>query len=151
MSLGTPDIPPIEKVRKKLSDESLKETSYGYTLGGLSRFNEAVSNYYERVNKVHLDPESEVLQTMGSQEGLVHLPLAFCNPGDIVITTNPAYLAYDAGIKLVRAKSYDLPLLKENNYLPQIKDIPEDVAKQSKLMISNFPGNPVPATATEEF
>ncbi len=151
LSLGTPDIPPIEKVRKKLSEESLKKTSYGYTLGGLARFNEAVSNYYERVNGIHLDAESEVLQTMGSQEGLVHLPLAFCNPGDIVITTNPAYLAYDAGIKLAGAKSYDLPLLKENNFLPQINDIPEEVANQAKLMILNFPGNPVPATATEAF
>lgn len=151
LSLGTPDIPPIEQVREKLSEESLKKTSYGYTLGGLARFNKAVSHYYERVNKIQLNPESEVLQTMGSQEGLVHLPLAFCNPGDIVITTNPAYLAYDAGIKLAGAKSYNVPLLKENNYLPQIKDIPEEIAKQAKLMILNFPGNPVPATATEAF
>ncbi|HLQ82780.1 MAG TPA: aminotransferase class I/II-fold pyridoxal phosphate-dependent enzyme [Pseudogracilibacillus sp.] len=151
LSLGTPDISPVEKVRAKLAEESLKETSYGYTLGGLSRFNEAVSNYYKRVNNVNVDAESEVLQTMGSQEGLVHLPLAFCNPGDIVITTNPAYLAYDAGIKLAGAESYELPLLKENDYLPQIKDIPESIAKKAKLLILNFPGNPVPATATKEF
>lgn len=151
LSLGTPDISPVEKVRAKLAEESLKETSYGYTLGGLSRFNEAVSNYYKRVNNVDVDAESEVLQTMGSQEGLVHLPLAFCNPGDIVITTNPAYLAYDAGIKLAGAESYELPLLKENDYLPQIKDIPESIAKKAKLLILNFPGNPVPATATKEF
>src|SRR5699024_3917060 len=151
LSLGTPDISPVEKVRAKLAEESLKETSYGYTLGGLSRFNEAVSNYYKRVNNVNVDAESEVLQTMGSQEGLVHLPLAFCNPGDIVITTNPAYLAYDAGIKLAGAESYELPLLKENDYLPQIKDIPESIAKKAKLLILNFPGNPVPATATKGF
>ncbi len=151
LSLGTPDIPPVEQVRAKLAEESLKKTSYGYTLGGLTRFNEAVSNYYKRVNNVDLAAESEVLQTMGSQEGLVHLPLAFCNPGDIVITTNPAYLAYDAGIKLAGAESYDLPLLKENDYLPQIKDIPESVAKKAKLLILNFPGNPVPATATKGF
>lgn len=151
LSLGTPDISPVEKVRAKLAEESLKETSYGYTLGGLSRFNEAVSNYYKRVNNVDVDAESEVLQTMGSQEGLVHLPLAFCNPGDIVITTNPAYLAYDAGIKLAGAESYKLPLLKENDYLPQIKNIPESIAKKAKLLILNFPGNPVPATATKEF
>lgn len=151
LSLGTPDISPIEMVRKKLSEEAFKESSYGYTLGGLSRFNEAVSHYYKRVNNVDINPENEVLQTMGSQEGLVHLPLAFCDPGDIVITTNPAYLAYDAGIKLAGAESYELPLLKENDYLPQIKDIPESVAKKAKLLILNFPGNPVPATATKEF
>lgn len=151
LSLGTPDLPPIEKVRKKLSEESYKKTSYGYTLGGLARFNEAVSYYYKRVTNVNLDATTEVLQTMGSQEGLVHLPLAFCDPGDVVITTNPAYLAYEAGIKLAGAESYDLPLFKKNNYLPQIKDIPESVAKKAKLIILNFPGNPVPATATKSF
>lgn len=151
LSLGTPDLPPIEKVRKKLSEESYKKSSYGYTLGGLARFNEAVSNYYKRVTNVNLDANKEILQTMGSQEGLVHLPLAFCDPGDIVITTNPAYLAYETGIKLAGAESYELPLLKENKFLPQIKDIPEAVAKKAKLLILNFPGNPVPATATKAF
>src|SRR5690625_1920379 len=95
LSLGTPDLPPDERVRKALAEESKKESMYYYTLTGSERFNEAVADYYLRRTNVELDPKTEVLQTMGSQEGLVHLPLAFCNEGDIVLTTDPAYVAYD--------------------------------------------------------
>src|SRR5699024_4599615 len=93
-------------------------------------------------------PDKEILLTMGSQEGLVHLPLAFCDPGDIVLTTNPAYVAYDQGIQVAGAQAYELPLTKENNFLPDLGKIPEDVAEQAKLLLLNLPGNPVPAMPT---
>src|SRR5699024_9762127 len=73
LSLGSPDIPPAEIIRKTLSESSMKENMYGYTLGGLDQFNEAVADYYLRRSNVVLDSQSEILQTMGSQEGLVHL------------------------------------------------------------------------------
>lgn len=151
LSLGSPDLPPAEIVRKALSEESLKENKYGYTLTGTKRFNEAVARYYKRRSNVDLDPETEVLQTMGSQEGLVHLPFAFCNEGDIVLTTNPAYVAYDTGIKLVGAEPYYMPLKKENDFLPDLDAVPEEVAKKAKLLILNLPGNPVPAAPSESF
>src|SRR5699024_11723879 len=88
--------------------------------------NEDGSDYYKRRVNVDIEAETEVLQTMGSQEGLVHLPIAFCDEGDIVLTTNPAYAAYDAGIKLAGAEPYYMPLKKKNNYLPNLKDIPEE-------------------------
>ncbi|MBO1912664.1 aminotransferase class I/II-fold pyridoxal phosphate-dependent enzyme, partial [Microvirga sp. 3-52] len=88
LSLGSPDLPPDEKVRQVLSEQSILESAYGYTLGGTRRFHEAVANYYKRRSDVTLNPDTEVLKTMGSQEGLVHLPFAFCNEGDIVLTTN---------------------------------------------------------------
>lgn len=145
LSLGSPDLPPDERVRKVLSEKSYLADSYGYTLGGIERFNEAVVNYYQRRSNVTLNPETEVIQTMGSQEGLVHLPFAFCDEGDYVLTTNPAYVAYDAGIKLAGAVPYYMPLLAENDFLPDLEAIPEEIALQSKLMILNLPGNPVPA------
>ncbi|MFD1928047.1 aminotransferase class I/II-fold pyridoxal phosphate-dependent enzyme [Sporosarcina siberiensis] len=145
LSLGSPDLPPDERVRKVLSDKSYLADSYGYTLGGIKRFNEAVVNYYQRRSNVTLNPETEVIQTMGSQEGLVHLPFAFCDEGDYVLTTNPAYVAYDAGIKLAGAVPYYMPLLAENDFLPDLDAIPKEIALQSKLMILNLPGNPVPA------
>ena len=145
LSLGSPDLPPDEKVRRVLSEQSLLASAYGYTLGGTKRFHEAVANYYKRRSVVTLDPETEIIQTMGSQEGLVHLPLAFCNEGDIVLTTNPAYIAYDVGIKLAGAVPYEMPLLAENGYLPDLDAIPEEIARKAKLLILNFPGNPVPA------
>ena len=151
LSLGSPDIPPMPFLREKMSELSVMASSYGYTLTGIQLFNEAVANYYERVNGVKLDATSEVLQTMGSQEGLVHLPTAFCNPGDIVLTTNPAYVAYDAGIFLAGATPYYMPLLKENNYLPDLDAVPADVAAKAKLLILNLPGNPVPASPSVHY
>lgn len=151
LSLGSPDLPPDKRVRQALADHSLRADMYGYTLGGLKRFNEAVARYYKRRSNVSLDPETEILQTMGSQEGLVHLPMAFCNEGDIVLTTNPAYVAYDAGIKLAGAKPYELLLTAEHGYLPDLDAIPEDVARRASLLILNLPGNPVPAMPTEAY
>lgn len=121
------------------------EASYGYTLGGINRFNEAVASYYKRRSNVEINPETEVLQTMGSQEGLVHLPFAFCDEGDVVLTTNPAYVAYDAGIKLAGAVPHYMPLRAENGFLPDLDEVPEEIAKRAKLLILNLPGNPVPA------
>ena len=151
LSLGSPDLPPDERVRRALSEQSALVSSYGYTLGGTKRFHEAVANYYKRRTGVLIDPGTEILQTMGSQEGLVHLPLAFCDEGDYVLTTNPAYVAYDAGIKLAGAVPYYMPLLAENDFLPDLNEIPEEVAKKAKLLILNLPGNPVPAMPSEEF
>ena len=151
LSLGSPDLPPDEKVRRVLSEQSAQANTYGYTLGGTKRFHEAVASYYKRRSGVTLDPVTEVLQTMGSQEGLVHLPLAFCNEGDIVLTTNPAYVAYEAGIKLAGAVPYEMPLRAENGFLPNLDEIPEDVAQRAKMLILNLPGNPVPALPDAQF
>src|SRR5690625_4942642 len=74
LSLGSPDLPPDERVRNTLGDFSKKESMYYYTLTGMERFNEAVANYYLRRSNVKLNPKTEILQTMGSQEGRIHLP-----------------------------------------------------------------------------
>lgn len=151
LSLGSPDIPPAAFLRDTMSELTKLESSYGYTLTGVQTFNEAVCRYYKRVNHVELDPATEVVQTMGSQEGLVHLPVAFCNPGDVVLTTNPAYVAYDAGIHLAGADPYYMPLTKKNGYLPDLSAVPEEVAEKAKLLILNLPGNPVPAMPSLEY
>lgn len=151
LSLGSPDLPPAEAIRKTLSDFSSRPTSYGYTLSGTERFYNAVATYYQNRMNVTLDPSTQIVQTMGSQEGLVHLPLAFCDEGDLVITTNPAYVAFEAGIHLAGAEPYYLTLDEENGFLPDITSIPEDVATRAKLMILNLPGNPVPALPSVAF
>lgn len=145
LSLGSPDIPPAANLRQKMSELTALSSSYGYTLTGIQTFNEAVARYYQRINNVAINPATEIVQTMGSQEGLVHLPVAFCDPGDIVLTTNPAYVAYDAGISLAGAEPYYMPLTKENDYLPDLDAVPAEIAHKAKLLILNLPGNPVPA------
>src|SRR5699024_12520991 len=118
LSLRSSDIPPAEIIRKTLSESSMKENMYGYTLGGLDQFNEAVAYYYLRRSNVVLDSQSKILQTMGSQEWLVHIPFAFCDERDIVLTTNPAYVAYDTGVKLAGPVPYSLPLIAVYIFLP---------------------------------
>lgn len=151
LSLGSPDLSPAPIIRKTMATVSENPAMYGYTLSGTERFNKAVASYYKRRSNVNLDPNTEVLQTMGSQEGLVHLPLAFCNEGDIVLTTNPAYIAYDTGIKLAGAEPYYMPLQAKNNFLPNLNAIPENIAQKAKILILNLPGNPVPASPNEAF
>ncbi|WP_391118163.1 aminotransferase class I/II-fold pyridoxal phosphate-dependent enzyme [Psychrobacillus sp. L3] len=151
LSLGSPDLPPDERARKVLSEQSYSASTYGYTLSGTKRFGEAVADYYKRRTNVIIDPQSEIIQTMGSQEGLVHLPFAFCDEGDYVLTTNPGYVAYDAGIKLAGAIPFYMNLLEENNFLPDLNAIPDEVAYKAKLMILNLPGNPVPAMPDATF
>ncbi|RUL53941.1 aminotransferase class I/II-fold pyridoxal phosphate-dependent enzyme [Lysinibacillus antri] len=151
LSLGSPDLPPHEMLRNHMSELSKQATSYGYTLTGSKEFKEAVARYYQRCNQVELNPETEVVLTIGSQEGLVHLPLAFCDPGDIVLTTNPGYIAYAAGINVAGAQSYFIPLDTENGYLPNLQAIPEEIAKKAKLLILNMPGNPVPMSPSIEY
>ena len=151
LSLGSPDIPPHEMLRNHMSELSKKTTSYGYTLTSSKEFNEAVANYYTRVNNAPIIPETEVVQTIGSQEGLVHLPFAFCDPGDIVLTTNPGYVAYAAGISLAGAQSYYIPLDEKRGFLPDLKAIPDEIAEKAKLLILNMPGNPVPMSPSIEY
>lgn len=151
LSLGSPDLPPAEIVRMELSKQAALADSYGYTLGGTDKFNQAVANYYKRRSNVELDPKTEVIQTMGSQEGLVHIPMALCDKGDIVLTTDPGYVAYEAGINMAQAEGYYMPLTPENNFLPVYDDIPEEICQRAKLLIFNLPGNPVPAMPTVEF
>ncbi|MFC7687132.1 aminotransferase class I/II-fold pyridoxal phosphate-dependent enzyme [Ureibacillus sp. GCM10028918] len=151
LSLGSPDIPPHDMLLQSMSELSKQPFSYGYTLTGSNEFNQAVARYYLRVNKVKLDSETEIVQTIGSQEGLVHLPLAFCDPGDYVLTTNPGYVAYAAGITLAGAVPYYIPLDEMNGFLPDLKAIPEDIAEKAKLLILNMPGNPVPMSPSIEY
>lgn len=151
LSIGSPDQSPppfiIDSLVKHVQDPSL----YGYSLTGTGEFHEAVTHYYRQKFGVTLDQDNEVLMLMGSQDGLVHLPLAYVNPGDVMLVPDPGYIAYEAGVHLTSAKPYFMPLVKENRFLPDLKAIPEQVARQVKMLFLNFPGNPVPAVADRPF
>lgn len=151
LSIGSPDLPPPDFVRQKLTDSIDQEDAFAYSLTGTSSFNEAVADYYNRSFSVAVNPDQEVLLLMGSQDGLVHLPLVLCNPGDYILVPDPGYPAYITGAMMAGANLYPMPLLAENNFLPNLADIPAEIIAKTKLMILNFPGNPVPALATPSF
>jgi LL-diaminopimelate aminotransferase len=100
---------------------------------------------------VTLNPEDEVLTLIGSKEGIAHIPLAFLNPGDISLVPDPGYPVYNIGSILASAKPFKMPLLAENEFLPDLDAIPKDIAKKAKLMFLNYPNNPTSATASLKF
>jgi len=151
LSVGSPDLAPPSNVVEVLAESVRDHSQYGYSLKAIDEFNEAVAYYYQSRFSVSVNPKNEVLQFIGSQDGLVHLPMVFADPGDIVLVPDPGYTAYEAGVQLASATLYPMPLKKENQFLPQLKDISEEVANKAKVMFLNFPGNPVPALATKEF
>ncbi|QED50151.1 LL-diaminopimelate aminotransferase [Cytobacillus dafuensis] len=151
LSVGSPDTPPPAIVTETISELSLNPNLYGYSLKGTDEFHQAVSSYYARSFGVKLNSAEEILLLMGSQDGLVHLPMVLCNPGDYVLVPDPGYTAYETGVHMAGACLYPMPLKSENQFLPDFSDIPEEISKKAKLMILNFPGNPVPVMGSKAF
>lgn len=151
LSVGSPDFPPPSFVVETLIEAAQDTSRYGYTLTGIPEFHEAVSYFYQQRYAVDLNPEKEVLQLMGSQDGLAHLATAFINPGDYVLVPDPGYPIYEASVNIAGGIIYPMPLVAENKFLPQLEEIPVEVLHKTKMMIISYPGNPVTALADREF
>ena len=107
---------------------------------------DAVCAYYDRRFGVKILPE-QIMSCYGTQEGVGHLAMALCNPGDIVLLPDPCYPVFQAGSLLAEAEPYYYPLNKENGFLPRVAEIPEDIAKKAKYIIVSLPSNPVGSIA----
>ncbi|MEH7500699.1 LL-diaminopimelate aminotransferase [Neobacillus drentensis] len=151
LSVGSPDFPPPAFVVETLSDYAKDPSKYGYTLKGIPEFNEAVSYFYKQRYAVDLSASTEVLQLMGSQDGLAHLATAIINPGDYVLVPDPGYPIYEASVNIAGGVIYPMPLLAENKYQPKLDEIPLEILHKTKMMIISYPGNPVTALADKAF
>lgn len=151
LSIGSPDLPPAPHIIDALSHEVANPANYGYTLQASENFRQAVAQWYAQRFAVQLDPDREVMGLLGSQEGLANICFALLNPGDLVLVPDPAYPIYQAGPILAGAQVYPLPLTAENNFQPRLDLIPDPIAEKAKLMILNFPANPVAATVSLDF
>jgi LL-diaminopimelate aminotransferase len=151
LSVGSPDFPPPSFIVDTLVEYAKDPSKYGYTLRGLTEFNEAVSYFYKERYSVNLDANTEVLQLMGSQDGLAHLAMAMINQGDYVLVPDPGYPIYEASVTIAGGEIFPMPLLEENNFLPKLEEIPLDVLQKTKMMIISYPGNPVTALADHSF
>jgi len=152
LGVGDPDLPTpkhiVDAMKKAVEKvENQKYPSYE----GSTEFREAVANFYKRRKGVELDPSKNVLALIGSKEGIAHLPLAFVNPGDYVLIPDPGYPVYNASAILAGGKPYYIPLLEDNNFLPDLDSIPDEIARKSKLMFLNYPNNPTTAVAEMDF
>jgi aspartate/methionine/tyrosine aminotransferase len=152
MSLGSSDLPTdafiLEAIAKSLNDPH----THGYSLfGSTLEFRETVAAWMLQRFDIKVDPETEVLPLIGSQEGTAHLPLALLNPNDFALLQDPGYPSHYGGIHLAGGQVYGMPLLEENNFLPVFADIPPTVLAQAKMMVLSYPHNPTTATASLEF
>ncbi len=152
LGVGDPDLPTLKPVVEAMKRAVEKPEHHRYpSYEGMLSFRQAVVSWYKRRFGVELDPEKEVVALIGSKEGIAHFPLAFVNPGDVVLCPDPAYPVYKIGTLFAGGEPYFLPLKEENGFLPDFKSLPKDVLKRAKIIWVNYPNNPTSATATKEF
>ncbi len=150
LSVGTPDFKPAPHVIEAVSRAAMDPENYKYALEELPALLEAMKNFYKRRFDVDLETD-EIMSLYGSQEGMAHIGWVLCNPGDLVLVPNPGYPIFSIGPQLCDARTWEYPLLPENGFLPDLNEIPEAVAREAKLMMVNFPGNPVCRVAPDSF
>ncbi len=152
LSLGSSDLPCEAHVLEAIAASLLDKSTHGYLLfHGTQTFRQAVAQWYEQKFGIAVDPETEVLPLIGSQEGTAHLPLAVLNPGDFALLLDPGYPSHAGGVYLAGGQIYGMPLLSENNFLPVLADIPTPVLAQSRMMVLSYPHNPTAALAPLSF
>ena len=152
LGVGDPDLPTPKDIIEVAKKALEKPENHHYPSNkGLLSFRKSCANYMKKRFGVEFDPENEVTALIGSKEGIAHFPLAFVNPGDVVLCPEPAYPVYYLGTILSEGEPYYMPLKWENQFFPKLEDIPEDVLKRAKILWLNYPNNPTGATATKEF
>ncbi len=151
LGVGEPDEMAFSDVVKKLSEEAAKPENRGYADNGGPVLKEAAARYMKAVCGVSLDPETQIIHSIGSKAALSILPAVLINPGDVTLMTVPGYPVFGTHARYYGGEVYNLPLLKENAFLPDLKSIPEDVIKRTKVLVINYPNNPTGASATVEF
>lgn len=152
LSIGDPDIATPKHIVDAMKKAVEKPEHHRYpSYEGMLSYRKAVAKWYKQRFNVNLDPKTEILSLIGSKEGIGHIPLAFVNLGDIVLVPSPGYPVYPIGTAFAGGEPYIMPLKEENSFLPDFKEIPEDVLKRAKLMFLNYPNNPTAAAASEDF
>jgi len=152
LGVGDPDLPTPEPIVEALREAAGRPENHRYpSYVGMKAYRQAVADWYRRRFGVELDPDREVIALIGSKEGIAHFPLAFVNPGDVVLHPDPAYPVYRIGALFAGGEPYPLPLKEENDFLPDLGAIPNEVVERAKIIWINYPNNPTSADATEEF
>jgi LL-diaminopimelate aminotransferase len=152
MGVGEPDEMAFPEVVEKLYEEAKKPANRGYADNGDAQLKEAAARYMERVCGVRgINPETEVMHSIGSKAALSILPAVLINPGDYVLMTTPGYPVFGTHAKYYGGLVHNLPLTAANHFLPDLDNIPADVLKKAKVLVINYPNNPTGASATPEF
>lgn len=150
LSVGTPDFPTDPHIMQAVIEAAGNSANYKYALKMLPELVEAVIERFKTRYNVSLN-EKEITDVYGSQEGVTHIGLSLCNPGDIVLVPDPGYPIFSIGPSLALADVRTYELKEENNYLPDLKKMDEELLKKTKFMIVSYPLNPICRIAPDSF
>ncbi|MGT2907094.1 aminotransferase class I/II-fold pyridoxal phosphate-dependent enzyme [Streptococcus dentiloxodontae] len=149
---GNPDQPTYDFIVEALRESAQKPASHKYSqFRGNPNFKAAAAAFYQKKYGVELDSETEICVLGGAKIGLVELPLALMNPGELLLLPDPGYPDYLSGVSLAQVDYETFALLPENNFRPDLSAIPEETARRAKFIYLNYPNNPTGAVATVDF
>jgi len=151
LGVGEPDEMAFPQVVKALQVEAAKPENRGYADNGGVDLRLAGARYLKNLFNVTIDPETEILHSIGSKAALSLLPACFINPGDVVLMTVPGYPVFGTHAKYYGGVVHNIKLTAEHNFLPDLKSIPADVLAKAKVLVLNYPNNPTGACATLKF
>ena len=151
LGIGDPDLPTPDFIIQAMKQALDNPENHRYpTSRGLFAFRESASKYLERRFGVKISPE-QIVTLIGSKEGIAHFPLGWLNQGDIALVPSPAYPVYKIGTIFAEGVPYFLPLKEENNFLPDLDSVPQEVWERAKILFLNYPNNPTSAVCELEF
>ena len=151
MGVGEPDRIANDKVIDVLCKESYKNENRFYADNGILEFQEAACRFMKKVYNIDNLTSDNIMHGIGSKSILAMIPIGFINPGDVCLMTVPGYPILGTYSKFLGGEVYNLPLSKENNFFPDLENIPKDILKRAKLLYINYPNNPTGQTATKEY
>lgn len=152
LGVGDPDLPTPKHIIQALQQSAEDPANHQYpSYTGMNRFRDAAAAFMKKRFNVSLDPATEVVSLIGSKEGIANFPLAFVNPGDVVLIPSPGYPPYNSGTLFAGGVPHLMPLKRENKFLPDLNAIPAEVCKKAKVMHINYPNNPTGAIAGRDF
>ena len=150
--IGDPDQPTPKFILTAMQKAVLDPKSHNYPLDrGNILFRREAALWYKKRFGGDFSPDTEILPLIGSKEGIAHLPLAFINPGDVVLVPDPCYPPYKSGALFAGGLAHLLPLKEENGFLPDFESVPVDILKKAKIIFINYPNNPTGAMAPRAF
>src|SRR3989338_3935069 len=152
LGIGDPDIPTPNFIIDALNRAVRDPKTHRYALDqGLPEFKAAIAKWFKRRFNVELNPENEILPLIGSKEGIAHTPLAFVNPGEIVLVPDPCYPPYRSGSLFAGGEVVSMPLLEKNRFLPNLRAINHPLLHKVRMLFINYPNNPTSAVCDRKF
>ncbi len=152
LGIGDPDIPTPNFVIDALHRASRDPKNHRYPLDqGLPEFRNAAAKWLKVRFNVDMNADTEIYPLIGSKEGIAHIPLAFVNPGDVVLVPDPCYPPYRSGTLFAGGEVVKMPLLEKNHFLPDLKAVNHSILHKTRMIFINYPNNPTSAVCDKKF